>query len=148
MWFCISANSSWKCQLLHILVSPWYCQVFKAKVFPVVMCGCESWTIKKAERPRTDAFELWCWSRLLRVPWTARRSNQSIQRRSVLGVHWKNWCWSWNSNTLATWCEELTHWKRLWCWKDWRQEEKRTTGWGGWVASPTGWTWVWASSRS
>ena len=50
----------------------------KALVFPVVMCGCESWTIKKAERGRTDAFELWCWRRLLRVPWTARRSNQSI----------------------------------------------------------------------
>ena len=52
--------------------------VFKAMVFPVVMCGCESWTIKKAECRRIDAFELWCWRRLLRVPWTARRSNQSI----------------------------------------------------------------------
>ena len=50
----------------------------KAMVFPVVMYGCESWTIKKAERKRMDAFELWCWRRLLRVPWTARRSNQSI----------------------------------------------------------------------
>ena len=52
----------------------------KAMVFPVVMYGCESWTVKKAERPRIDAFELWCWRRLLRVPWTARRSNQSIQK--------------------------------------------------------------------
>ena len=51
--------------------------IVKAMVFPVVMCGCESWTIKKAERQRIDAFELWCWRRLLRVPWTARRSNQS-----------------------------------------------------------------------
>ena len=50
----------------------------KAMVFPVVMYGCESWTVKKAERLKTDAFELWCWRRLLRVPWTARRSNQSI----------------------------------------------------------------------
>ena len=58
----------------------------KAMVFPVVMDGCESWTTKKAER-RIDAFELWCWRRLLRVPWTARRSNQFILRRSVLGVH-------------------------------------------------------------
>ena len=81
-------------------------------VSPVVMYGCESWTVKKAECQRIDAFELWCWRRLLRVPWTARRSNQSIQRRSVLGVYWKDWCWSWNSNTLATWCEELTHWKK------------------------------------
>ena len=62
----------------------------KAMVFPVVMYGCESWTIKKTERKRIDASELWCWRILLRVPWTARRSNQSIQRRSVLGVHWKN----------------------------------------------------------
>ena len=59
----------------------------KAVVFPVVMYGCESWTIKKDENRRINAFELWCWRRLLRVPWTARRSNQSIQRRSVLGVH-------------------------------------------------------------
>ena len=50
----------------------------KAIFFPIVRCGCESWTIKKAEHRRTDAFELWCWRRLLRVPWTARRSNQSI----------------------------------------------------------------------
>ena len=79
----------------------------KAIVFSVVMYGCESWTIKKAECQRIDAFELWCWRRLLRVPWTARRSNQSILRKSALNIHWKNWCWS--SNTLATWWEELTY---------------------------------------
>ena len=62
----------------------------KAMVFPVVMYGCESWTIKKAEHQRIDAFQLWCWRRLLRVPWTARRSNQSIQRKSVLNIHWKD----------------------------------------------------------
>ena len=62
----------------------------KAMVFPVIVYGCESWTVKKAEHRRIDAFELWCWRRLLRVPWTARRSNQSILRRSVLGVHWKD----------------------------------------------------------
>ena len=62
----------------------------KAMVFPVVMYGCESWTLKKAELRRIDAFELWCWRRLLRVPWTVRRSNQSILKRSVLGVHWKD----------------------------------------------------------
>ena len=86
----------------------------KAMVYPVVMYGCESWTIKKTEHQRIDAFELWCWRRLLRVPWTARRSNQSILKKSVLNIHWKDWCWSWNSNTLATWWEELTHWKRPW----------------------------------
>ena len=61
----------------------------KAMVFPVVMYGCESWTVKKAERQKIDAFELWCWRRLLRVPWPARRSNQSILRE-ILGVHWKD----------------------------------------------------------
>ena len=65
-------------------------RLVRALVFLVVRYGCESWSIKKAESQRIDAFELWCWRRLLRVPWTARRSNQSIQRRSVLGVHWKD----------------------------------------------------------
>ena len=62
----------------------------KAMVFPVVMYGCESWTIKKAEHRRIDAFKLWCWTRLLRVPWNARRANQSIKRKSVLNIHWKD----------------------------------------------------------
>ena len=88
----------------------------KAMLFPLVMYGCESWTTKKAEHRRSDAFEL-CFGEDLRVPWTARRSNQSILRRSVLRVHWKDWCCSWNSNTLATWCKELTHLKRPWCWE-------------------------------
>ena len=69
------------------------------------MYGCECWTVKKAECRRIDAFELWCWRRLLRVPWTTRRSNQSILKecsleglmlKLKLGVHWKDWCWSWN----------------------------------------------------
>ena len=76
---------------------------------------------------RTDAFELWCWRRLLRVPWTARRSNQSVPRKSTLNIHWKDWCWSWSSNTLATWCEELTHEKRPWYWERLKAEEKGTT---------------------
>ena len=78
---------------------------------------CESWTIKKAECWRIDAFELWCWRRLLRVPCTARRSNQSILKKSVPNIHSKDWCWSWNSNTLATWCKELTPWEKYWCWE-------------------------------
>ena len=61
-------------------------RLVKAMVFPVLMCGCESWTVKKAERQRIDAFELWCWRRLLRVPWTARRSNQSILKEISPGV--------------------------------------------------------------
>ena len=62
----------------------------KAVVFPVVLYGCESWTIRKAERQRIYAIELWCWRRLLKVPWTARRTNQSILRKSVLNIHWKD----------------------------------------------------------
>ena len=81
------------------------------------MWGCDSWTIKKAEHWRIDVFGLWCWRRLLRVSWTARRSNQSILKDISLEYSLKDWCWNWNSNTLATWCEELTHWKRPWCWE-------------------------------
>ena len=80
------------------------------------MYGFESWIIKKAECWRIDAFELWCWRRLLRVPWTAGRSNQSILKEISLECSWKDWCWSWSSNTLATGCK-VTHWKRPWCWE-------------------------------
>ena len=75
------------------------------------------WDLNNKESWRIDAFELWCWKRLLRVSWTARRSKQSILKEITLSIHWKDWCWSWNSNTLATWCEELTQWKRPWCWE-------------------------------
>ena len=90
-------------------------RLVKAMVSPVVMYGCESLTIKKAEHRRTDAFELWCWRRLLQVSWTVRRSNQSSLKEISPRFHWKDWCWSWNSNILATWCEELTHLNRPWC---------------------------------
>ena len=90
-------------------------RLVKAMVFPVVMYGYESWTVKKAECWRTDAFELWCQRRLLGVPWTSRRSNQSTLKEISPGVHWKDWCSSWNSSTLVTSCKELTHWKRPWC---------------------------------
>ena len=83
----------------------------KAMVFPVVLYGCESWIIKKAERRRIDAFELWCWRRLLRVPWTARRSKQSILKEispecSLEGLMLKL------KLQFSTSCQELTHWKR------------------------------------
>ena len=74
--------------------------------FPGVMYGCESWTIRKAERRRIDVFELWCWRRLLRVLWTAKRSNQLILKE-INPEYSKDWCWS--SNTSANWCEEPTH---------------------------------------
>ena len=72
------------------IILPTKVRLVKAMVFPVVMYGCESWTVKKAERQRIDAFELWCWRRLLRVSWTARRSNQSILKEISPGVHWKD----------------------------------------------------------
>ena len=90
-------------------------RLVKAMVFPVVMYGCESWTVKKAEKlillncgVGEDSWE----SLGLQEDPTSPSS-----RRSVLGVHWKDWCWSWNSSTLATSCKELTHWKRPWCWE-------------------------------
>ena len=116
-------------------------------VFPVAMYVCESWTIKKAEHRRIDVFELWCWRRLLRVPWTARRSNQSILKE-ISPEYSLEGCWSWNSNTLATWCKELTHWKSPWCWERLKAGEGNDRGWDGWMASPTRWTWVWVSSGS
>ena len=110
----------------------------KAMVFPVVMYGCESWTIKKSECQRIDGFELWCWRRLLRVPWTARRSNQSILKEISPEYSLEGWCWSWNSKNLATWLEELTQWKRPLCWerlkaggegKDISCKEEEMVGW-------------------
>ena len=85
-------------------------------VFPVVIYGCESWTIKNAAYQRIDAFELRCWRRLLRLPWTAKRYNHFILKEISPKYVLKDWCWSWNSKTLATWYEELTHLKRPWCW--------------------------------
>ena len=75
--------------------------LLKAMVFPVVIYGCESWTLKKAEHRRTEAFELWCWRRLLRIPWTSRDQTSQSWRKSVLNIDWKDWCWSCSSNTFG-----------------------------------------------
>ena len=126
----------------------------KAMVFPVVMYGCESWILKKAECRRIDAFELECWRRLLRVPWIARRSNQFILKEispgcSLEGMMLPKKHQSWNSSTLATSCEELTHWKRLWCWEGLGAGgEGDDRGWDGLMASLTRWMWLWVNSRS
>ena len=98
----------------------------KAMVFPVIMYGCESWTVKKAQRWSIDAFELWCWRRLLRVPWSARRSNQSILKISP-GISLGGMMLKLKFPYFGHLIEELTHWKRLWCWRDWGQEEKGMT---------------------
>ena len=93
-------------------------RLVKSMVFPVAMYGCESWTVKKAECQRIDAFELWCWRRLLRVPWTARRSNQSILKEISPGCSLEGMTLNLKLQYfLATSCEELAHWKRLWCWE-------------------------------
>ena len=87
-------------------------------IFPVVTYRCESWTIKKAECQRTDSFQRWCQTKLLQVPWTTRKSIKPVILKEISpGCSLEDWCWSWNSNTLATWCEELTHLKRPWCWE-------------------------------
>ena len=99
----------------------------KAMVFPVVMYGCESWTVKKAESWRIDTFELWCWRRLLRVPWTARRSNQSILKEISPGISLEKWCWSWSSSTLSFHAKCWLIGKDSDAGRDWGQEEKGTT---------------------
>ena len=110
-------------------------------VFPVVIYGCESWTVKKAEDRRIDAFELWCWRRLWESLGLQGDPTSPFWRRSVLGVLRRERCWSWNSSTLATSCEELTHWIRLWCWEGLGAGgEGDDRGWDGWMASLTQWT--------
>ena len=88
------------------------------------------------------------WNRI-ESPWNKHTHIWSIQKKSVLNIHWKDWCWSWNSNTLATWCKELTHWKRPWCWERLKVGgEGENRGWDGWMTSLTQWIWIWASSGS
>ena len=115
--------------------------IVKAMVFPVVMHGCESWTIKKAEKQRIDAFEVWCWRRLLRVPWTARRSKQSILKEispeySLEGLilKLKLQCRMQRTDSLE---------KTLMLGKIKGRKIRDDRGWDGWMASPTQWTWVW-----
>ena len=95
--------------ILRSITVPTKVCLVKAMIFPVVMYGCERWTIKKAECWRIAAFELWCWRRLLRVLWPARRSNQSILKDISPEYSLDGLMWNWNSNPLVTWCEELTH---------------------------------------
>ena len=105
----------------------------KAMVFPVVMYGCESWTIKKAENQRIDAFKLWCWRRLLRVPWIARRSNQSILKEI-------NPEYSLEGLMLKLKLQLPPDMKRPWCWERLRSKEGSDRGWDGWMTSLTQWT--------
>ena len=90
-------------------------QIVKAMVFPVVVYGCENWTIKKAECQRIEPFELWGWRRILRVPWTARRSNQSILKKINHEYSLEGPVLKLKLQYLPTWYKKPTHWKRLWC---------------------------------
>ena len=117
----------------------------KAMVFPVVMYGCESWTVKKAECWRMDAFELWCWRRLLRVSWTARRSNQSILKETIPE-------YSLEGLMLKL---KLQYFGHLMERTDWFEKtlmlgkiEAGRRRWDGWMVSQTQWTWVWVNSGS
>ena len=109
------------------------------------MCGCESWTIQKAERRRIDAFELWCWRRLLRVLWTARRSNQSILKEVNPEYLLEELMLKFQY--FGHLIEEPTHWKRPWCWERLKAGRAGSNrGWDGWMASLTKWPLVWANS--
>ena len=95
------------------VILPTKVRLVKAMVFPVVMYGCVSWTIKKAEHQRIDAFELWCWRRQLRVPWTARRSKQSILKEISPGISLEGMMLKLKLQYFGHSCKELTHWQRL-----------------------------------
>ena len=117
-------------------------------VFLIVMYRCKNWTIKKAERQRIDAFKLWCWRRLLRVPWTARKSNQSILDR--------NQSWIFIGRTVAEaetpyfgyLMKSIDSLESPWCCERLKAGEGDDRGWDGWMASLNQWAWVWASSGS
>ena len=123
-------------------------RLVKAMVFPVVMYECESWTIKKAEQQRIDAFELWCWRRLLRVPWTSRRSNQSILKEISPEHSLKGLMLKLKLQKFAHLMWRADSLEKTLMLGNWRQEENDDRGWNGLMASPTQWTWVWVNSGS
>ena len=118
-------------------------------VFPVVMYGCESWTVNKAERQRIDAFELWCWRRLLRVPWTAKRSNQSLLKEISPGISLEGMMLKLKLQYFGHLMWRVDSLEKIWRWEGLgagREGDDR--GWDGWMASLTWWTWVWVNSGS
>ena len=116
-------------------------------VFPVVMYGCESWTVKKAEHRRLMLLNCGVGEDSWESLGLQGDPTSPFWRRSTLGFRWKDWCWSWSPSTLATSCKELTHWKKLWCWEGLGAGgEGDDRGWDGWMVSQTRWTWVWVNS--
>ena len=124
-------------------------QPVKAMIFPLVMYGCESWTIKKADHWRINAFELWCWRKHLRVPWTARRSNQSILKEISPGCSLERLMLKLKLQYFGHLMRRTgTLEKTLILGKIEGRRRRGERGWDGWMASLTRWTWVWVGSRS
>ena len=141
----------WETNLYSILKSrditlPAKVHLVKAIVFPVVMYGCESWTIKKAECRRIDAFELWCWRRLLRVLWTARRSTQSILKEINPEYSLEGLMLKLKLQYFGHLMGRTDSWEKILMLERLKVEEGNDRGWDGWMASLTWWTWIWASS--
>ena len=131
------------------IILPTKVRLVKAMVFSVVMYGCESWTIKKAERQRIDAFELWCWRRLLRVPCTTRRSNQSILKEISSGCSLEGLMLKLKLHYFGHLMGRTDSLEKTLMLGDVECGRRRgLRGWDGWMASPTWWTWVWVSSLS
>ena len=121
----------------------------KAMVFPVVMYGCESWTVKKVEHWKIDAFELWFWRRLLRVPWTARRSNQSILKVISPGCSLEGLMLKLKLQYFGHLMQRVDSLKKPWCWEGLGAGgEGDDRGWDGWMSSLSRWAWVWVNSGS
>ena len=112
------------------------------------MYGCERWTIKKAERWRIDTFELCCWRRLLRVTWTARRSNQSILKEICPEYSLEGLMLKLKFQYFGHVMQRTASLKRPWCWERLKAREGDDRGWDGWMESPVQWTWVWVNSGS
>ena len=122
-------------------------RLVKAMIFPVVMYGCEGWTMKKAECQRIAAFELWCWRRLLRVPWTARTSNQFILKETSPGCSLKGLMLRLKLQYFRHLMQRVDSWEK-WCWEGLGAGgEEDNRGWDGWMASLTRCTWVWVNCR-
>jgi len=131
------------------IILPTKVHLVKAMFFPVVMYGCESWTVKKAEHQRIDAFELWCWRRLLRVPWTARRSNQFILREISPGCSLEGLMLKLKLQYFGHLMRRVDSLEKSLLLGGIRGRRKGDDrGWDGWMALPTRWTWVWVNSGS
>ena len=116
--------------------------IVKTMIFPVVM---KMWALEHKESwVPNDAFELWCWRRLLRAPWEARSPSQLILKE-IHSEYSLKASWKWSSETLATWYEKPTHWKRPWCWERLRAREVGNRCWDDWMPSSTRWTRIWAN---